>query len=70
VTKDRIEKMHEITRQMPEFHHNIQYGTPTSTLMFVTVKYQITRNDGKVMKYRQTFYMNKNLKEIVVFKDN
>ncbi len=70
VTKSRIEKMHEVTRQLPEFHPHIQYGVPTSTLMFVTVGYKITRNDGKVSKYRQTFYMDKNLTEIVAFKNN
>lgn len=70
VTKDRIEKMHEITGKMPEFRHGIQYGVPTSTLMYMTVSYKITRNNGKAKHFQQTFYMDRNLTGIVAFKNN
>lgn len=70
VTNERVLKMREATSRLPEFHRNISYGKPTPTLLFITVKYKIVGDQGKEQNYQQTFYMDKELTQIVAFKNN
>ena len=67
----RIQEMRRDTEGLPTFKKGIDYhdNAPTDTLLYMQATYKLTESNGKEKEYKQTFYMDKALTRVVVFKE-
>lgn len=67
----RIQEMRHDTERLPMFKKGINYhdNAPTDTLLYMQATYKVTGHDGNEKEYVQTFYMDKALTRVVVFKE-
>lgn len=72
ITPEAVMALREHMRTVTLFKSDVTYSSDdiSSTLYYIRVSYDKKEPDGKVERYSQTFYFDKEIKHIIAFKES